>query len=107
MYLTCAQCNKSFSSNRNNAKFCSDNCRVLFHYHHSIKVKNVKPKKQSQGFTYENIVGKIIRKPMEDHVYHPQNILKMDDRTNYYRGKGIFGYDENTAIGYEDETSIE
>jgi len=105
----CEQCNKEFQPNKSWSKFCSEECRKQHHYEHSTKVKNVKIKltKQSQGFAYENVTGKVIRKPIEDHVYHPQNILKMDDRTNYYRGKGKFGYDDHIAIGYEDETSIE
>jgi hypothetical protein len=106
------------------AKFCSRECYRKFHYQHSTKVKNVKAKKQTQDFIYENVAGQIIRKPMEDHVYDPSNVPgvvlivnkgvlhahyrhgKLDDRTNYYRGKGIFGYDEHTAIGY-DETPEE
>jgi len=107
MIIICAQCNKSHVTSRTNAKFCSENCRVLYHYHHSTKVKNIKNTKQIQNFSYVNTARQAIRKPMSDHVYHPQNILKMDDRTNYYRGNGIFGYDDHEAIGIEDESSIE
>ena len=53
------------------------------------------------AFSYVHTTGKVIRKPIEAHVYHPKNELKLDDRTNYYRGNGIFGYD-NPVPGQEE-----
>jgi hypothetical protein len=105
--MICEWCNKEFTNPRSSTKFCSADCRAAFHYQHSIKVKNIRNRIQKSGFSYENIGGQIIQKPMEDHVYHPNNITKMEDRTNYYRGSGRFGYDDHEAIGIEDESSIE
>ena len=107
--MKCEQCEREFNPTRKIARFCSSQCQKLWHWHHSVKVKNIKPKpkKVIPTFTYENVGGKIIQKPMEEHVYHPNNVTKMDDRSNYYRGSGVFGYDEHVAVGYEDESSIE
>ena len=122
--MNCEYCHKEFTIGKSVKRFCNDNCRALFHYYHSVKVKNIKAKKQEDGFVYENIGGQIILKPMEDHVYDPGNTPgistiktregqfsfhhgRLDDRTNYYRGNGIFGYDDHVAIGIEDESSIE
>ena len=108
--MKCEQCAKEFKPTRAISRFCSEHCRKAWHYTHSTRVRNIKEKprrKQQSGFTYENISGTIMRKPIEDHVWHPQNILKMDDRTSYYRGNGVFGYSDHEAIGYEDESSIE
>jgi len=54
----------------------------------------LKPIEKPPQFEYVRETGKAIRIPLAAHRWHPQNVLKIDDRTNYYRGNGIFGYDD-------------
>src|SRR5215471_17013552 len=75
--MICKMCNASFVVKKLGAIYCSSKCRKLWHWHNVIK---------------PNMPAKTIPNEPDKTEFHRVNIFKVNDRSNYYRGKGQFGY---------------
>src|SRR5215475_13715226 len=98
---TCLNCYQPFLHPRKSARFCTAACRSAYRHGRRallgaavLGAAVLKAKELPLQFEYARMKDRAIRMPVTAHRWHPQNVLKIDDRTNYYRGNGIFGYDD-------------